>query len=121
MEAEQIKFNLKDEEDKEKIHEVEVLIYNLTDEQERNKGFNTVKQQQLLQHSHIRIIVGGGDGTVPWVIHNMVMYQVEVDKVPLGIIPFGTGNDFSRVLGWGGEVPDELVGKKMNILKAMIR
>jgi diacylglycerol kinase (ATP) len=41
----------------------------------------------------------------------MVMHNIEVDKVPLGIIPFGTGNDFSRVLGWGGGVGDEIVGK----------
>lgn len=53
------------------------------------------------QHA-IRIVVCGGDGTVMWVIEEMIKANIEVQKCPIGIIPFGTGNDFSRVTGWGG-------------------
>jgi diacylglycerol kinase (ATP) len=37
-----------------------------------------------------------------WVVDEMINYKIDVEKCPLGILPFGTGNDFSRVLGWGG-------------------
>ncbi|XP_075231356.1 diacylglycerol kinase epsilon isoform X2 [Lycorma delicatula] len=48
----------------------------------------------------ITFLVAGGDGTVAWVL-NMV-YKMKVQtKAVIGIIPLGTGNDLSRVLGWG--------------------
>ena len=37
-----------------------------------------------------------------WVIDEMINFEIEMSKCPIGIVPFGTGNDFSRVLGWGG-------------------
>jgi diacylglycerol kinase (ATP) len=56
------------------------------------------------------VIVGGGDGTVMWVVEEMKKYKLDFEKCPLGTIPFGTGNDFSRVLGWGGKI-SELAAK----------
>lgn len=44
----------------------------------------------------------GGDGTVLWVVEEIVKYGISVDKIVIGIIPIGTGNDFSRATGWGG-------------------
>lgn len=68
----------------------------------------------------IRVIVGGGDGTVMWVIEEMIKYSIDVSKCPIGIVPFGTGNDFSRVLGWGGSAPLKMVGPSLDNLKALI-
>lgn len=39
-----------------------------------------------------------------WVIEEMIKAEIDVAKCPIGIIPFGTGNDFSRVTGWGGNI-----------------
>lgn len=62
-----------------------------------------------MQSSHeTRAIVCGGDGTVMWVVEELVKGKVELNNCPIGIIPFGTGNDFSRVLGWGGDTSDDL-------------
>jgi len=52
---------------------------------------------------NLRVVVGGGDGTVLWVVNEMIKTGIDLNSVPIGIIPFGTGNDFSRVLGWGGK------------------
>ena len=54
-----------------------------------------------------KILVGGGDGTVAWVLNylynsgNMTLPDGELPFAPLAILPLGTGNDLSRVLGWG--------------------
>jgi len=47
------------------------------------------------------VIVGGGDGSIMWAVQEMIKADIDFEKCPIGTIPFGTGNDFSRVLGWG--------------------
>ena len=54
------------------------------------------------------MIVCGGDGTVIWVVSVLLSAEIDLSKCPLGIIPFGTGNDFSRVLGWGPTAPSNV-------------
>jgi diacylglycerol kinase (ATP) len=48
----------------------------------------------------VRVIAGGGDGTVSTVINLMNEWKVDFSRCPIGCIPLGTGNDFSRSLGW---------------------
>lgn len=53
-----------------------------------------------------RILVCGGDGSIGWVL-------AEIDKLDIhkqcqiGVLPFGTGNDLARVLGWGAAFDDD--------------
>ena len=51
----------------------------------------------------------------------MVNHGCSIDNIPLGTIPFGTGNDFSQVLGWGGTNPDELFNKNFLGFKILIK
>ena len=49
------------------------------------------------------MVICGGDGTIPWVLGNCLQNGIDFEKITLGILPIGTGNDFSRSLGWGSE------------------
>lgn len=51
-----------------------------------------------------RILVAGGDGTVGWILTEI--FKRQLSPLPeVCILPIGTGNDLSRVLGWGAVPP----------------
>jgi diacylglycerol kinase (ATP) len=50
---------------------------------------------------HTRICVFGGDGTVGWILSILADRYASRSNPPVSICPLGTGNDLSRVLGWG--------------------
>ena len=52
-----------------------------------------------------------------FVIEEMIKQDCNFDNAHIGIVPIGTGNDFSRTLGWGAGGKKELIGKHLLILK----
>ena len=61
-------------------------------------------QQELLRNPNLRVVACGGDGTVNAAVSilNGVFGEGDVqNRPPLAVVPFGTGNDMSRSLGWG--------------------
>lgn len=52
-----------------------------------------------------RVFVAGGDGTLNEVV-NGLMAASALDRIPIGLLPLGTGNDFARTLHLSEE-PDE--------------
>ncbi len=62
------------------------------------KSFSVLTRFQLL--------ICGGDGTVSWIIS--ALEKLELKRwPPIGILPLGTGNDLSRIHGWGGGYDNE--------------
>lgn len=53
----------------------------------------------------VRCIVAGGDGTVMWAIEEIFSSDISMDRVHVGTMPFGTGNDFGNVTKWGVQGP----------------
>jgi diacylglycerol kinase (ATP) len=69
----------------------------------RLQGVDYVKEHY--RTSDMRVVICGGDGTVLWVIQEITDANIDTNYVTFGIIPIGTGNDFSRTLGWGSSSP----------------
>jgi diacylglycerol kinase family enzyme len=84
---------------------IDVHVYDLKNEAVRSKGFLALEEARDLGLS-VRIIVAGGDGTVKWLIAEL--FRLRCLDFPLGVLPFGTGNDLSRVSGWGKAAPRDL-------------
>ena len=69
----------------------------------------TNRDRAILFHENLRVVAAGGDGTINWVINMLCNFycsnpQNNGFRPPLSIIPLGTGNDMSRVLGWGEKI-----------------
>lgn len=91
-------------------HEVDVRIFSLTEgESGKKRGFQLLREALASNGgAPIRLIVGGGDGTVMWADGEVEKHGVHSSQILYGIIPLGTGNDFSRVAGWGGKNPTNI-------------
>ncbi len=66
----------------------------------KDRGFTLLKQKVKKKEKVIGVVCGG-DGTVMWVVTELASFNIDPMKVPLAIIPLGTGNDFSQNIGWG--------------------
>ena len=69
---------------------------------ETNKGRYLI-EFLLNQVEEVRIIIGGGDGSIISFIECLGDKINKSQKCVFSIIPLGTGNDLSRSLNFGGK------------------
>lgn len=62
--------------------------------------------------ANLRILTIGGDGTASWILSSLDEVGV-ANKIPVAVLPLGTGNDLARALGWGGGYADEPIAKTL--------
>lgn len=77
-------------------------IYDLYNLFQRDTCFTKVNNLTD-KDKNVRILIGGGDGTVQWVISESISHEINFDKVVFGVLPIGTGNDFAASIGWDQE------------------
>ncbi|KAG1168995.1 hypothetical protein G6F70_008768 [Rhizopus microsporus] len=125
--------------------QVQVEIHNILDDKDRTLGLDNVKLVEEMAKAgqlpsldshlqeteykigetvrtrHIHVWSAGGDGTVMSVFELLVSNHVNLDSLFFSCIPFGTGNDFSQVLGWGRTTPHvDILGKRLLHLEQLI-
>src|SRR5687767_14461758 len=93
-------------EDKDLNANIQVRVYDLKTDSSRLEGFDTLKQFKAT--GTLGAVAAGGDSTVKSVISELE--RIGCVDVPIGVIPFGTGNDMARILGWGSTAPSPLIG-----------
>jgi diacylglycerol kinase (ATP) len=78
-----------------------LYFYDLFNKKQLDTGLQNVLTLSN-KSQHVNAIICGGDGTVLWVVTLVLKMGVNFENIGFGVIPLGTGNDFSRSLGWGG-------------------
>jgi len=101
---------------------VQVHIHSMLEGDSGNKpGFHKLREA-VARRGVIRAVVGGGDGTVMWADAEAQKHGINTPtQVIWGIVPLGTGNDFSRVAGWGGNNPEGVDENDFELLRSLVR
>jgi len=109
----------------EDAHPVILYIFSLIDANQREAGFSQLKRAAdaaSARGQRVKVIVGGGDGTVMWADTEATKHGIDTPRqISYGIVPLGTGNDFSRVAGWGGKNPKKILENDYAVLRKLIR
>lgn len=74
----------------------QIIPYRIDSKEGTRKAMEEVKTGD-----YKTILVAGGDGTLNEIVNDMLLYDI---KIPLGIIPSGTSNDFADYLGLRGDI-----------------
>lgn len=61
------------------------------------------KALDIIDNTYDHILIAGGDGTVDTLVNAMMKKNI---KIPIGILPVGTANDFSKFLGISADVTE---------------
>ena len=78
-----------------------VIIFNLIDEIDYKSGKYFIKKYNNdFPNNEIKILIGGGDGSVLSTIEDLFNEKINLEKCIFGAIPLGTGNDLSNAMGF---------------------
>lgn len=78
---------------------IKLYLYELTSEMGRLSGIQKIDKLLEKSEDKIKVLVAGGDGSLIWVIEELLKACINTHRVDFGILPYGTGNDLSFMLG----------------------
>jgi hypothetical protein len=105
----------KNEKDKSSIYNTKdsfiALFINIIDQDEYERGCDILSEYLSYCDSEnkIKVLVGGGDGTILSTIEHLYSKKINIDKCIFGHIPLGTGNDLANALGFGSKKYNNLL------------
>jgi diacylglycerol kinase (ATP) len=95
----------------------EVHIYDLQTRHIKETGFTQLATQLAESPEDVRVVVCGGDGTFVWVVEECLRYTLDISRLLLCLMPFGTGNDLACSMGWSRSPPKPIIGQHLKGLK----
>lgn len=89
--------------------DIQTFVFVILNKEDFNRGVNFLshllesKQNNYIEKTTnpIKVLVGGGDGTVLSIIESLHSLNIDIKRCVFGHIPLGTGNDLSNTLGFG--------------------
>jgi hypothetical protein len=85
------------------ISNTSLHFYIINDQKSRKMGLEylkTLSEELDMKSNRLVALAGGGDGTVNWLLAELIKINIDFNKVIFGAFPLGTGNDFAKNLGW---------------------
>ncbi|CAD8093325.1 unnamed protein product [Paramecium primaurelia] len=101
--------------------DVQISFFSIQNVTSRNQGYCKLKEDLRINNKQIPIIIAGGDGSMMWVIEQMISQNIDINQIVIIPLPCGTGNDFSNALGWDTDIPGNMLENDYKILKQYIR
>ena len=93
-------------------------LFNIIEKPEFQIGVDLAKAYlEKYPNNYLKIIIGGGDGTVLSIVRAMKNNGISLDKLYFGPMPCGTGNDLSNSLGFGNTLS---LGGKVTTLNRVL-
>lgn len=77
---------------------------------------STLMLSRLLPETQFVIVICGGDGTVNWLLTVIDSMNLPIEPI-IAVMPIGTGNDLSNMLGWGYTFHDDSVDEFLTALR----
>ena len=94
--------------------EIRLLVFDLLDAGSKSIGLQAVREAAN-STAEVRVLVAGGDGSLIWLLQDLVHAGVPLDRVVISPLPFGTGNDLAATLGWGRKPNTPLLGINLEV------
>ena len=86
------------------LFSISCIMINILDNEEMEDGISLLKTMSQIKKEKIKVLIGGGDGTVLSLIELLNTKGIDISKLVFGPVPLGTGNDLSNALGFGGSM-----------------
>ena len=91
------------------LQSVDAVFFDMFESKDREAGFSQIhyfsnKIEESVddnRYENCFVFACGGDGTVIWILEELIKNKANFERTVISTIPLGTGNDFSFITGFG--------------------